>query len=511
MQATESGSPSGAHGSLTKHTFWLMLAKTIAFVFSLALPLLVVRSLSQLEFGQYKQAFLVIATAMNVLPLGFNMTVYYYLPRERERQPQVVFHLLLIGLCAGLVATAVCLIYPQALVALFREPALATYAPWIGAIVPLWIVGGLLEVIPVANHEVRVATAFIVLTQFTRTTILFLAAFWFASVLALLVGALLQGLVQTGILLVYLHKRFPGFWRGIDRSLLKAQLRYGLPLGMAGLLYTFQTDLHNYFVSHRFGTEAFALYSIGCFQLPFIGLIGEAASAVMIARVSTLAQTGSVFEILALTARSMRKLSAVYFPAYAILMITGPEFIELLFTRRYAASWPIFAVNLTLLPASVLFTDPIIRAYPRHMPVLLRMRVLLLAFLFAGLWFGTRHYGLLGAVGVAVGLGLLERAFTTWYFVGRVLEFRRRDLRLFGDSAKVALAAAIAALATLPLHKYLAGAAPLRVLLVCGALYALVYVALLLGLRIPTPGERALVRGWIRRPRWSRGTASPLS
>ena len=44
--------------SLTVQTAWLLAAKTIGFAVSFAVPLLMVRVLSQNDFGLYKQVFL---------------------------------------------------------------------------------------------------------------------------------------------------------------------------------------------------------------------------------------------------------------------------------------------------------------------------------------------------------------------------------------------------------------------------------------------------------------------
>src|SRR4028118_890410 len=72
--------------SLTVRAAWIMSARTAAFVLSFALPLLLVRRLDQTSFGLYKQVFLLVGTAVNVLPLGFHMSAYYFLPRETERR-----------------------------------------------------------------------------------------------------------------------------------------------------------------------------------------------------------------------------------------------------------------------------------------------------------------------------------------------------------------------------------------------------------------------------------------
>ena len=56
--------------------------------------------------------------------------------------------------------------------------------------------------------------------------------------------------------------------------------------GSAGLIYTMQNDVHNYFVSNAFGAAAFAIYSVGVAQLPLIGMMRESINAVLLGRVS---------------------------------------------------------------------------------------------------------------------------------------------------------------------------------------------------------------------------------
>ena len=86
-----------------------MMAKTISFAFAIALPLLLVRRLSQQDLGLYKQAFFVVTTAMNLLPLGFALSAFYFLPREPARQPAVIANILAflagMGGCAARVPT----------------------------------------------------------------------------------------------------------------------------------------------------------------------------------------------------------------------------------------------------------------------------------------------------------------------------------------------------------------------------------------------------------------------
>ena len=69
------GAPGAVRPSLTREASWLLLARTAGFALTFALPMLLVRTLTQHEFGVYKQAFLIVQTALTVLPLGFGMGV----------------------------------------------------------------------------------------------------------------------------------------------------------------------------------------------------------------------------------------------------------------------------------------------------------------------------------------------------------------------------------------------------------------------------------------------------
>src|SRR5829696_3187045 len=91
--------------SLTVQAFWLLLAKTLAFMFAFALPVLLTRSLSQNEYGLFKQVFIII-TATSLLPLGFGLSAYYYLPRETDtkRRGQIILNILLFNLIMGAAA-----------------------------------------------------------------------------------------------------------------------------------------------------------------------------------------------------------------------------------------------------------------------------------------------------------------------------------------------------------------------------------------------------------------------
>src|SRR5580704_14951798 len=148
--------------SLTWRVSWLAFAKTVGFAFSIVLPLLLVRRMDRERYGLYKQMFLVVTTAMAVLPLGVPMSAFYFLPRETTRRRETVLNIVLFHVAVGALACAALARYPSILTAIFHGPQLAPYSAWIGVTILSWITAAFLDMAPVANDEVRLAAAFII-------------------------------------------------------------------------------------------------------------------------------------------------------------------------------------------------------------------------------------------------------------------------------------------------------------------------------------------------------------
>lgn len=437
--------------SLTNQSAWILAAKVTGFALNTVLPLLVVRYLTLENMGVYRQAFLVTSNAVLVLPLGFSMSAYYFLNREPEKHSAAVFNILIFNFVMGAAAFLTLWLFPQILGTTFQSPELARLAPLIGVAVWLWIFSGFLETAALALQEARLAAAFIVVSQLLKTAFMVVAVLRYQSVDSLLYAAIILFAIQSIVLVAYLHRRYPRFWAGIDIPFFRRQLAYALPFGLAVLLYVFQTDVHNYFVSHSFSAAEFAIYSVGCFQLPLIAMLYESVGAVMIPRMSRLQDEDKKREMLELTVNATQRLAFFYFPLFCFLMIVAGEFITTLFTREYAASAAIFRVNLFALPLFSLVVDPITRAYPKAGRFLLKVRIAICVLLLGIFWLGLGRLGLIEMISIVVAAILFEKLMAAWISV-RMLEARLEDLGLLRTIGKIAVAAGAGALVLLGVY-----------------------------------------------------------
>ncbi len=426
--------------SLTNQSAWILFAKVIGFALNTMLPLLVVRYLSQENVGVYRQAFLVASNMVLVLPLGFSMSAYYFLNRDPDKHPATVANILIFNFAMGAIAFLVLVLFPQILGATFQSAELTRLAPWIGVLIWLWIFSGFLETAALSLQEAKLAAVFIVLSQLLKTGLMIVAVLIYQTVDSLIYATVLLFALQSAVLVAYLNRRFPRFWMSFDLPFFRRQMAYALPFGLSLLLYVGQTDIHNYFVSHSFTAAEFAIYSVGCFQLPLIAMLYESVGAVMIPRMSQMQDEGKKREMLEMTVNATQKLAFFYFPLFGYLMIVAGVFITTLFTKEYAASTAIFRVNLFALPLFSLVVDPILRAYPAAGRLLLKVRVGIIIALVGIFWFGLGRFGLIEMISIVVGAILIEKLISAG-ISARMLEVMPADIGLLKTIGKLALAA----------------------------------------------------------------------
>lgn len=445
--------------SLKKQSAWLLFAKTAGFGFAFILPLIIVRFLTQDKVGLYRQSFQVIMNSISILSFGVAMSAFYYLSREAEKRAAAVFNILLFHFITGGLAFFTLLFFPQILGNLFNSAEMTELAPAIGVVIWIWIVSMFLETVAVANQESVWATVFIIFAQFSKTALMIGAVLVFNTVEAIIYAAIIQGAIQTVILLIYINAHFPKFWTSFTFKFLREHLAYALPFGFAGIIWVLHSDVHTYFVGNRFSEAEYAIYAYGCFQVPLLMMLFESVTSVLIPRMSRLQLADDRQEMIRLTARVMQKLSFFYLPIFVFLMITAQTFIITLFTRNYAASVPIFMVNLFLLPLHILVSDPIVRAYKELGRFLLIMRICMFVVLFLILYFGINSFSMMSIIILTVASKIFESTIieiVVLYKIGA----KPRDIYLLKNIAKVAIVSIIAGAATFFVYYYIKDAMP---------------------------------------------------
>src|SRR5262249_34187103 len=147
------------------------------------------------------------------------------------------------------------------------------------------------------------------------------------------------------------------------KDLLKEQCAYALPFSLSVIVQVIQQNYHQYAVAFHFDAATFAIYSVGCLQIPLVDFMATPVSNVMMVRMAEELRERGVRRLLPIWNDTTHKLALLFFPFVGLLVVNAYPLITLLFTKAYVASVPIFMVWCLSFLMTVFQTDGVLRVF----------------------------------------------------------------------------------------------------------------------------------------------------
>lgn len=473
----------------------LIAGRVLAFVFTFFIPVALVRAFDLASFGTYKQVFLVYMTLYGIAQLGMAESLYYFIPRHSADGGKLVFNSMMSMAAAGLACLATLAVVAPALAKWLGNPEMMAYAVPIGILLFLMLMSTVLEIVMVSRKEYLRAAYTYALSDLVRSLFFILPGVLLKSVGWLLAGAIAFAALRLLYTLWYLRDVF-GRELAFDAAHLRRQIAYALPFEMAIVAEILQSNYHQYAVSYHFGAVIFAIYSVGCLQLPFVDVVAGPTCNVMMVRMAEEIREGRERNVAAIWRDSCRKLGLVFIPLFVLLVVSAREIILLLFTDRYSGAIPILMLWAAMVPFAVFQTDGLLRVYAQTRFILF-LNIVRLGII-AGLigWF-LSTFGLAGAVLITLAATAVSKSLAL-VRAGGLMGIAPPQLLPWKSLAAVAAASAAASLPAwiiktqvhLPLF-------PL--LLLMSSVFGIAYLGILLAFDLLNEAEKHAVIGWLRR------------
>jgi O-antigen/teichoic acid export membrane protein len=466
----------------------LIIAGRIAgFAAAFVIPLILVRIFNPETFGTYKQWFLLYITLLTITQIGMSESLLYFLPRADGQAGRYVMNSLLFLTGMGAVAAGGLVFTTESISRWMSNPGLEPLIPLLALYLLLMQASIGLEMVMTARYAYRSAAVAYAVTDVARALFLIVPVLIAPSLRSLLQGAVAFAALRFAYTVHYYWKTFGAGFRP-DARCFARQLAYALPFALAVATGIAQENLHQYAVSGLFDAATFAVYSVGCLQIPLVDLVATTVCNVMMVGMTTAIHEGRESMVIDLWHDAVRKLAIVFFPLGTLLLVVAGDLIVMLFTETYVASVPIFMVGVAAVFFAAIPIDGLLRVYARTKVLLMinLVRLALIAFLIHS---AIQSFGLVGAISVtvialAVGKAIgLAAAGSVWNVgIGRLLPWRALSL-----IAVVSAAAALPALAV----GYALEAAPVIRIVAAGAVYGSAYAAMALGFGLVSARERA--------------------
>jgi O-antigen/teichoic acid export membrane protein len=459
---------------LKRRALSLGAAKAFDYAMQFLLPVVLVRTLDTVTFGEYRLLWLAVGTLIALATLNMPQSLYYYLPRSDAPTRRLFVHHTLIYLAvAGLIAGwAVSPLNP------WLPGALAPFEKY-GALMPafvvLWVTAYMIEVLPIVEERIRLATGLIVAFSTLRVLLLGAGAF-FAEDLALLLW-LLVGLVllKIGVQLAYIRR-----YHGLERPWLRLgplweHFRHAAPFGVSSALYTMRVQGDQWIAAALFSLQSFAALSIAAVFNPLVNVFRTSVNEAFLPSMSRTHAAGDLRGMLELNGRANLMVGTLLYPLLAYCFAFSHEIISLVYTEKYIEAATVMRVYIVGTACLVIEMGSIVLLLKQG-GFATRVNSVLLALSLAVSFLGARTVGLAGA---AMGSVLA-------IYLDRLVMLRRasaltgvplRHVQAWGRlGLTAALAAAAGAAAWLAAERFLAGAEALPRLFLGAAVLAVLYL-----------------------------------
>ena len=373
----------------------LVLARLFTAGLTLSIPLVLARVLSLEDYGTYYQLFLIATTLHYVLPFGVAQSLYYFLPRAEEKRPWLGQTLLFMS-GAGLVGAGLVWGLLGLVARHFNNPALFEHRAALAAYTALLLGAFPLEVALTSQGRTKHSALVYLVSDTARAA---------ALVVPCLLGAGLHGMMLAAAGFALL--RYVIAWAVVPRGnsgpllrpgLWREQLAYAAPFGAAMALAIPQQNAHFYVVAGAVAPAVYALYRVGCFQLPVVDLLYTPTSEVLMVRLGELEKQGRLEEGVLAFREAAGKLAFAFLPLAAFLFAAAPEFIGALFGTQFLPAVPIFRVSVLGVVLAILPMDGVLRARGHTRAIFLSYLVKAVVTV-PLVWLGVRHFGMMGGIG----------------------------------------------------------------------------------------------------------------
>lgn len=383
--------------SLTGKTLLLTIAKVISMGANIITPFVLVRILSQHDFGVYGIAFLVVTTVHDLVGLSIGNSAAFFIPRKELDPDKVLGTILTLNATIGIAVMTTLWAAPEFFARIFGSEDIIPLLPLIASALLAWNLARAMALVPIALGKSAVSAMYVSATDLTKPLFVLLPALFHPTVEAILWGFLVWSAIRALVALYYFHSRLGVRLTHFDKPTLKRMLGYAAPHAAYAIVVIIFQRYHQFLVTHQFDEATYAIYRNGVMQLPFIMILLESANSIMIPEIARQQSSADHEASISLTIRVFVRLAVFFLPITLFMEIFAEEFITALFTTEYAASVPIFRVNLLQLPLFIVALDPLMRGIERLKYFRLKIySVLLLSMFLLGEQVVTRH-GPIGA------------------------------------------------------------------------------------------------------------------
>jgi len=351
--------------SNTIQALWVGLGYLGTFLVALGSAMVLSRYLSKEEYGTYRQIIYIYTLLQGVFAAGLPSAYSYFLPKLDMRQGKQLSKLLLLFfVILGALLSMVFYLGAPLLASALDNPALTDnlrlFSPIPFFLIPTLGIEGLFTAVRKTEQLLvyNITTKFFMFFCLISPVI-----FWESSVDKIIYGWIVSAVFSFVMALAFKNRPFKTVKSSKLPFKISAIFKYTIPIMLTSYITVLQKSADQFFISRYYGESAFAEYSNGFFEIPFVGMIVGAVSAVMIPIFSGAGNDPIKLQNAVTSWRNaLDKCIYLIYPLLCVCFVFAAEVIVLIYGEKYESSVPYFKLALFLNFFNIVLINPIIIA-----------------------------------------------------------------------------------------------------------------------------------------------------
>ena len=334
----------------TKQASWIAVGSLFSFGFGIVSSMILSRYFDKADYGTYKQVLYVYNTLLSVFTLGLPKAYSYFLPRVDNNQAKsLIKKLTNLFFLLGSIFSILLFAGATIIARWMNNPDLAL-ALRIFSIVPILLLPTMgLEGILSTYQRTKFMALYTVLTRtFMLMCVALPVMFFNVGYIGAIIGFVVSSAISCALAL-YL-KYLPVRNEGDEQSSISIReiFRFSLPILYASLWGTIIHSADQFFVSRYFGREVFAEFANGSTELPFVGMILGACSAVLSPIFSRMSheRVDPKKEVFPIWMSVFEKTAKLTYPIVLFCWFFADSLMTVLYGGKYEVSHQYFRIKL---------------------------------------------------------------------------------------------------------------------------------------------------------------------
>ena len=317
---------------------------------SVPIGLIIVYTLTQNDYGIYKEISLIIYLLINILQFNFHYSLFYFYNNKKlnhnssEYINQTYNIMILVSISLIIIGG---LIFSTKVL---NQHHLNSYFISMIIIIALGVLHGPVEKLFVIENNAKRSFKYSIIYYLLYFIIFTVALLFYGNIKSLIWSLTLIYFANSVFCFIYLKKKHNFKFFKYNHKIIKQLLEYNIWLNLSRLLGRTSMYMDKIIILSFMSSSDFAVYAIGSLQIPLIGSFFSSLGEVIIIRMSNVSQKiGLKNEILDLYKKMIETKAAIGFPVIIFALLISQKIFILVFEPKYLYSARVFnIINLIL-------------------------------------------------------------------------------------------------------------------------------------------------------------------